>query len=328
MLNEWERGRINPRGGCQCKVPGLALLDLLNNGKDSCDVSSSEFTPEDSAEFEIGGAKLLLTTDTSPIAGHDPEDGGYILALHAFNDVYARGGIPVAALLTLMVEADGGLDDGEALLKGVRQACVDEHVALLGGHSLTGGELLAGVSVIGTAIGTPIPKRGGQPGDAIVLSKPCGTGVSIAAARLGLTNAEEYHKAIAIMKVSNREFARSLRDVNTLACTDVSGFGLLGHLSEMLLDGVGAEISLKDVQICSQTEIPHTIWMEHNLDYASYRRRVINNCERPHLQPILFPQMNGGLMAIVPSASLSKIIGEGFFVVGRLIDRPVIKVEQ
>ena len=232
---------------------------------------------------------------------------GEIAANHALNDVFAMGGEPRHALATALVPPGPGRQVEETLfqlLAGAR-ACLDrEGVALVGGHSGEG-ELALGFSVTGEVAPERIVRKGGlEAGDALILTRPLGTGVLFAGAMRARANAAWIEAALAAMRQSNRAAAAILRDHGASAMTDVTGFGLIGHLGEMLAASLaGAELDPAAVPLypgaleLAQAGISSTLLPE-NLSLASLLRGEVD----APLRTLLFdPQTSGGLLAGVPA---------------------------
>ncbi len=133
------RQQMNIRGGCQCKIGGVALADLLEDVSTRVPGAlSANDQGEDSAHFETSANQLLLTTDLLPVVGVDMVDAGFITALHCMSDIYASGGVPKWAAVNLVVDPDVPVLIAEEILVGVFSACLQESVAVVGGHSLYG----------------------------------------------------------------------------------------------------------------------------------------------------------------------------------------------
>jgi selenide,water dikinase len=237
----------------------------------------------------------------------DPYVFGEIAANHALNDVFAMGGVPRHALATALVPPGPARQVEEALfqlLAGAR-ACLDrEGVALVGGHSGEG-ELALGFSVTGEVAPERIVRKGGlKPGDALILTRPLGTGVLFAGAMRARAKAAWVEAALAAMRQSNRAAAAILREHGASAMTDVTGFGLIGHLGEMLAASLAAaELDPAAVALYpGALELAHagisSTLLPENLTLASLLRGEVDAA----LRALLFdPQTAGGLLAGVPS---------------------------
>jgi selenide, water dikinase len=218
------------------------------------------------------------------------------------------GGVPRHALATAVVPIGAAAkveEDLFQLLSGAR-ACLDrEGVALVGGHSSEGLDLAFGLSVTGEIAQNRILRKGGlKPGDALILTRPLGTGILFAAAMRGLAAAAAVHDALAEMRRSNRKAAEVMLNHGATAMTDVSGFGLVGHLGEMLAaSGAEAELDLRaipsyaDALTQARSGIASTLLTE-NLARLTLLHGNIDAATKA----ILFdPQTSGGLLAGVPA---------------------------
>jgi len=265
--------------------------------------------PDDAAVLmPPAGRHLVETVDFFRAFIDDPYRFGEIAANHALNDVFAMGGTPRHALAIAVVPPSTPERTEEALfqlLAGAR-ACLDrESVALAGGHSSEGPELALGFSVSGEVDPARILRKGGlRAGDALILTKPLGTGILFAAAMRARAPAPAIEHALAAMRRSNRDAAEILIAHGARAMTDVSGFGLIGHLAEMLAAS-GADASLDPEAIpaypqaleLARAGIASSLLPE-NLALA----HAVRGADDPALRALLFdPQTSGGLLAGVPA---------------------------
>jgi selenide,water dikinase len=295
-------------GGCAAKVgPGplsRALARLAPARIDS--VLLGLDAPDDAAVIAPINGPLVQTVDFFRAFIDDPYVFGEIAANHALNDVFAMGGTPRHALATAVVPQGTPEKVEEALfqmLAGAR-ACLDrEGVALVGGHSGEG-ELALGFSVTGEVAPDRILRKGGlQPGDALILTRPLGTGILFAAAMRAKARAPWIAAALAAMRQSNRAAAATLIAHGAHAMTDVTGFGLVGHLGEMLAaSATDAELDLAALPLydgareLADSGIVSTLLPE-NLALAGLLRGEADAATRA----LLFdPQTSGGLLAGVP----------------------------
>jgi selenide,water dikinase len=306
-------------GGCAAKVgPGplsRALARLAPVRAD--DVVVGLDVPDDAAVIAPPvGKHLVQTVDFFRAFIDDPYVFGEIAANHALNDVFAMGGTPRHALATAVVPPGAPRQVEETLfqlLAGAR-ACLDrEDVALVGGHS-SEGELAIGFSVTGEVAPNRILRKGGlKPGDALILTRPIGTGVLFAAAMRGRARAPWIETALAEMRRSNRAAADVLLAHGATAMTDVTGFGLVGHLGEMLAaSGVSAELDLTAIPFydgardLAHAGIASTLLPE-NLTLAAILRGEVDTTTRA----LLFdPQTAGPLLAGVSSERLETCVAE------------------
>jgi len=200
-------------------------------------VVGAEFA-DDAAVVRLGadGQGLVLTTDVIAPIVDDPELFGEIAAVNALSDVYAMGGRPRFALnLVFFPDELLPLSVLHAVLRGGARACARAGVAVVGGHSVRDPELKFGLSVTGeVALSEVLSNRGARVGQALVLCKPLGTGVIGTAIKQGAASAAELAAAVASMTCLNDQALAAAREHGVTAGTDVTGFGLLGHLRNIL----------------------------------------------------------------------------------------------
>jgi len=228
-------------GGCAAKVPAAVLgrvierLQPATNGA----VMIGLDTPDDAALISFPGAPpLLQTVDFFRAMVDDPYLFGRIAATHALADIYAMGGAPESALaIATLPPARPEIVEHDLfhMLRGGLDVLEKAGAVLIGGHSAEGTELALGFAVTGRPRADKLLRKGGlRPGDRLILTKPLGTGVILAAEARGLASARIVEGAIATMIQSAAAAASCLLDHRATACTDITGFGLLGHLLEML----------------------------------------------------------------------------------------------
>jgi selenide,water dikinase len=192
---------------------------------------------------------LVQTVDFFTPIVDDPFDFGRIAATNALSDIYAMGATPVSALnLVAFSLQELGADMLRQILAGAAAVAAEARLAILGGHSIEDSEPKFGLAVTGVVHPDRIlTNAGGQPGDALVLTKPLGAGAISTAIKHGLPGAA-LGQAVELMTTLNRDAAGAARDAGTHALTDVTGFGLLGHLHELArASGVAAEVTAEAV---------------------------------------------------------------------------------
>ena len=321
---------ICENGGCLSKLGGNDLASMLKNAQmmsgEVCSSNRVNDAFDDCAIVKVGCEQLLLTTDLNHPVGHDPHLAGRIAALHAISDVYAMGGTPLFAIAQMVLDKDNPTDNGEQYMAGLYSACYEERVTIVGGHTIISDKPIIGLSVIGvpTNNGVTYGKTGCVDGDAIWISKPIGTAMVMRAYFNGLLAEADYQEAIEIMTMSNR-IALSLGDVDIHALTDVTGFGLLGHLSEMLKDGQGACIHTEAVPFLSGVkELPYlqvrTHFISENIAYLKKRRRMMAVLDSSQKLALFDPQTNGALLAVAPDSSSAVLQKHGFICIGRVVE--------
>lgn len=286
-------------------------------------------TADDAGVYKLTeDCALIQTVDFFTPIVDDPYTYGAIAAANALSDVYAMGGKPVSSLSIV-----GFPDQGEPellleILQGGADKMREAACSVVGGHSVSDAELKFGYAVTGVVH----PKRfwrnvGAQPGDTLLLSKPIGTGVIATAAKRGGATSIDIEASIASMLELNRVAADALDGLKVHACTDVTGFGLLGHLKEMCAGGeVTAVINTSSVPLLSGSlaysrEKAHSGGLKNNREFAScvveYRGDI-----HPDLDALLYdPQTSGGLLVAIDSEDSTEamIRHRGFHRIGKVI---------
>ncbi|MFP5348254.1 MAG: selenide, water dikinase SelD [Gammaproteobacteria bacterium] len=300
-------------GGCGSKVGSQiltrALARLSLPTRDDVVVGLAD--PDDAAVVRVPPGKLMVhTVDFFRALIDDPYLFGIIAAHHSLSDIYAMGATPQSALAiaTLPIAPEAKMEqDLYQLLRGATQVLADAEAALVGGHTSEGAELAFGLSVNGLADPERLLRKGGmRAGDKLILTKPLGTGTLFAADMRRQARGRWVEAAIDSMLQSNRDAAACVREYGAHACTDVTGFGLLGHLIEMTRpSNVDAEIDLSALPILDGAETTVALGILSSLapDNVRLRRalRDLEHAARHPRYPLLFdPQTSGGLLASVP----------------------------
>jgi len=266
------------------------------------------------------GRHLVQTVDYFRAFLDDPYVFGRIAANHALGDVYAMGAAPQAALaiatvpygLEVVVE-----DTLYELLSGALEVLGDAGASLVGGHSSEGKELAFGLSVNGLADAQALWRKSGmQPGERLLLTKGLGTGTLFAADMRHQAKGRWIQAAIASMVLPTRAAAQCLQRHGASACTDVTGFGLLGHLVEMTrASGVDAAIDLDALPLLAGALETIRAGVFSSLQPQNVRlRRAIRDLEAAAdhpVYPLLFdPQTSGGLLASIPARAAEGCVEE------------------
>ncbi len=334
MRTVLSRHEMSPNSGCLAKIGGLSLASLVGEAfraVPGVGVAPTEL-PEDCAVIDVAGGSLLLTTDFGPLVGPDLYRAGRIAATHAMSDVYAMGGTPIAALVMLVV--DPALPRGAAanVEAGLLAACQDDGVPIVGGHTIEGQEAMAGLSVIGVPGDRILRKSGARAGDQVMLSKPIGTGMILRAFQEGVLEFDQLDEALASMETSNRAASRAAAREGAVAVTDITGFGLLGHLAEMMAaDGLGVDLRLDSIPVLSAAQgLPPSLtrsrFIDDNLQYCRNLLQVTGLLDRARVAALLDPQTSGGLLAIVPGDGADALRQAGFAHVGEVTSEPRIDI--
>ncbi|MGF1642566.1 MAG: selenide, water dikinase SelD [Thiotrichales bacterium] len=312
-------------GGCGAKVGatllGNALARLQPITRD--DVLVGLDAPDDAAVLRVPPGKAVVhTIDFFRAFIDDPWVFGRIAANHALGDLYAMGAEAQSA--TAVATVPPGLeskveDTVYQLMAGAVSVLNEAGCALVGGHTGEVRELALGFALNGLVDATlagVMTKSGLRPGDALILTKPIGTGTLLAAHARLRAEGRWIDAALASMQVSNRAAADYLRAHGARACTDLTGFGLLGHLVEMTKpSGVDAEIELDALPVLEGAEETVAAGILSSLQPANNRlRRALRNQETALAHPrypLLFdPQTAGGLLAGVPEAAVAACLAE------------------
>ncbi len=202
--------------------------------------------PDDAGVYRItDDIALIQTVDFFTPIADDPYRFGQIAVANALSDVYAMGGRPVTAMnLVAFPVKDMDLAILRRILEGGIEKMAEAGVSLVGGHSVEDKELKYGLSVTGVVHPDRIlTKKGFRPGDKMILTKPLGTGIINTAIKAGMASAEIIEQVTENMARLNRDAAEVMLNYRVRACTDVTGFGLLGHLCEMVVDsGLGLRV--------------------------------------------------------------------------------------
>lgn len=241
-------------GGCGCKIAPDVLQEILRHtpaAQGSAALLVDAATSDDAAVYRISDdVALIATTDFFMPIVDDPFDFGRIAATNALSDVYAMGGRPIFSLAIV------GMPIGKMstrtisqILEGGRSVCEAVGAPVAGGHSIDSAEPIYGLAALGLAHPERILRNtGAQAGDVLILGKPLGVGVFSAALKQGVLSDDGYALMIASTTLANFPGAELPEIDGVHAVTDVTGFGLLGHLSEMCVGGgVSASINESDV---------------------------------------------------------------------------------
>jgi selenide,water dikinase len=239
--------------GCGCKIAPDRLGEVLAGMPPEADpdlLVGNELS-DDAAVYRIGpGQAVVHTADFFTPIVDDPYDFGRIAATNALSDVYAMGGRPILAINLVAFSLDElGGDVLAEILRGGRDVVHAAGAVVGGGHSIEDAEPKYGMAVTGLV--DPelmLTNAGGRPGDALVLTKPLGAGLISTAAKRGFAGDELVARSVEVMTTLNAEGARAAVEAGASAATDVTGFGLLGHLHELALaSGSAAEVDASAV---------------------------------------------------------------------------------
>lgn len=334
--------QFSPGAGCGCKIAPRDLQAILE--------SEISFTPnknllvgyetkDDAAVYDLGnGTALISTTDFFTPIVDDPYDFGRIAATNAISDVYAMGGTPLMAISILGWPLEK-LPHAVArkVIEGARKVCNDAGIALAGGHSINISDPVFGLAVSGI-VPTPYIKqnRTATAGSKLFLTKPLGIGIVTTAEKKGLVTDTHRQQALTLMTTLNNAGTSYSKLDGVKAMTDVTGFGLLGHLLEICQgSGLSAKIDFENIPLIEginyyveQKAIPGGTFR----NWKSYGEYVGPITE---LQKMILcdPQTSGGLLVAVAPGScndfitVSKQINQPIWEIGEITDKADVGVE-
>lgn len=303
-------------GGCGAKVGATILQRALGNlhPVQRGDVLIGLKDPDDAAVVRVPpGMAIVHSVDFFRAFVDDPYIFGKVAANHALGDIWAMGGQAqsATAICTVPPGMDAKVEDALfQMMTGALEVLNEADCSLVGGHTGEGKELALGFAINGLIEDNPaaILRKGGmKPGDVLILTKPIGTGTLFAAKDRLFAKGRWIDAALQSMVVSNRVGARVLRDHGATACTDLTGFGLLGHLVEMTRPSeVDAEIYMDALPLLDGAQECVSAGITSSLQSANVRlRRALRNQDQfvkhPRYPLIFDPQTAGGLLASVPA---------------------------
>ena len=262
-----------------------------------------------------GGSALVQTVDFFTPIVDDPYIYGEIAAANSLSDIYAMGGRPVTALAIAAFPKDGlDRDVMNAVFRGGFDTLRSAGVSLLGGHTVQDPEIKFGYAVTGAIDPDRIlSNAGAKPGDALFLTKPLGTGVIATAIKFDRVAQDAMAGAIRSMRTLNRAAADAMTSVEGVsACTDITGFGLIGHASEMAaaskvtitLDSAGLPLLPGALQLVSRNK---TGGMKTNREYFSPWARIAAAVDPGIVDLAYDPQTSGGLLIAVSAAAAGRL---------------------
>lgn len=307
-----EDGRLFCKGGgCTAKLGPKALstvLQKLSRGPVDANLLVGFDSSDDAAVYRLSAdLAMVQTLDFFPPMVEDPYIFGQIAAANALSDIYAMGGEVKTALNIVCFPEAGDLNILGEILQGGNAKVIEAGGVLAGGHSIADPEIKYGLSVTGVVHPDHIyTNNGGRAGDVLILTKPLGTGIICTARRIGEASEAAMAAAVCSMTTLNKYAAEIMKQYEVHACTDVTGFGLIGHLGEMLNPGLTA-ILFGDQIPCIPEARAYA--GDFFLTAAGQRNRnhakgwVDFRCQDFALEEMLFdPQTSGGLlMAVAPA---------------------------
>lgn len=320
MENEVKLTKLASCAGCGAKVGAGTLCNLLTGFQTHYDANLlvGYDKSDDASVYRVSDELAIVqTTDFFPPIVDDPFMYGQIAATNALSDVYAMGGEPKLALNIMCIPEKMDKETVQEILRGGYAKAYEAGAIITGGHTIHGAEPIYGLAVTGFVQPENVwTNSGAQHGDVLLLTKPLGVGILTTAAKAGLVEQELLDKLYVQMSTLNKYAHDVLVNYSVHACTDVTGFALLGHSLEMA-QGSGVTVHLKAQAVPYHEEayemadmgfIPAGAY--RNRDFAEAGVRVVGEVARA-LQDIFYdPQTSGGLLCAVPAVEAEVCLAE------------------
>ncbi len=304
-------------GGCGAKVGRDALEGALSELPATTRPDISPLPGDDAALMQTGGAQQVLTTDHLSAVVEDPVLMARIAAVHALGDIWAMGASPQAAVLSLTLPRMSAPLQRRTLSEitiTVADVLTEAGAALVGGHTTQGSGLTIGLSATGLCDATPVTLAGAQAGDSILLTKPIGSGTILAAEMRRLARGEDVLACYDSMVQPQTRTSEGLRAAH--AMTDVTGFGLAGHLAGICAaSSLAATVRLDDVPLLpgalalAEQGVRSTLYPDNRADPR------VTASETARAALMFDPQTCGGLLAVVSPALAQDAVRAGIGVV-------------
>jgi selenide,water dikinase len=307
-------------GGCGCKIAPAVLSEILAAAPIRAlppELMVGTETADDAAVYRLNDSQALVaTTDFFTPIVDDPYDFGRIAATNAISDIYAMGGRPIMALAVVGMPLDKlPLEIVGRILQGGESVCAAAGIPIAGGHSIDVLEPIYGLVALGLVHPDKVKKNsGGRAGDALVLGKPLGVGILSAALKKGALSTDGYRQMIEHTTRLNTPGPRLAEMPAVHALTDVTGFGLAGHLLEICRGSkVGATLRFKDLPLIDQavelaqqgvaTGASNRNWKSYGADidlpegFPEWRQKLITD-----------PQTSGGLLVACDPEAVAAVL--------------------
>ncbi len=307
-MNEIKLTQYSHGSGCGCKIAPAVLQQILsqkNNSVKNKKLLKGNESNEDAAVYDLGnGQALISTTDFFTPIVDDALDFGRIAAANSLSDVYAMGGKPIFALAVLgwpVEKLDASI--AALVLKGAEEICEQAGIPIAGGHSIDSPEPIFGLCVNGlTEISKIKYNHTAQAGDLIYLTKKIGTGIISATAKRGAVEENDLRQAITQM-IQLNSIGEKIGDLKYVHCmTDITGFGLIGHLLEMANGAnLSAEINYQNILLLEGVKdyASKFIYPDNTMRNWSAYQNQVEGINGESLLTLCDPQTNGGLMIAV-----------------------------
>jgi selenide,water dikinase len=307
-------------GGCSKKGPAKQLRELLNavqsaHASSHLEEISANFP--DTGVYKANGLTLLSSVDVVLPMTLSPADFGKITVCHVLSDIYAGGALPLFALCILGIP--GGMSaasrESVQVMTAASEQLSAEGTVLVGGHTMTDQEdFYLGFCAVGKPIGAaPFVQVNAQPGDRLILTKPLGTSIATARWKLEQSSEMDHADVLRGMLLSNRKAAIFLAGYELSACTDVTGYGFLGHLYNILFASKVASVINLSMLPCYESilKVTHpseSRQMWHNKEYVKGELTLQATVD-PLMDSLLFDsQVSGGLLICVKPKDVEEIL--------------------
>ena len=294
----------------------------------SLDVLVGFETSDDAGVFRLDNETALVQTVDffTPIAD-EPEIYGRIAAVNSMNDIYAMGGTPISALSIVCYPQKGDWEVLGSILLGGQKALNEENVVVLGGHSVDDQEIKFGYAVTGIIEPNKIVKNSGaKAGDVLVLTKPIGTGVISTGIKFGKASCAAKDAALKTMTTSARKASKVMQSIGAHGCTDITGFGLLGHGYEMA-KASNITLKIKSAEVPLLQDVLELIEQKmltrgdrNNRDYVGETIKFDRSISKEMQSALFDPQTAGGLLISLKAEKAEDFIEqvEGAKIIGRV----------
>ena len=307
-------------GGCGCKIAPGILADILKNSTGfpvPKELMVGIETSDDAAVYKLNDEQALIaTTDFFMPIVDDPYDFGRIAATNAISDVYAMGGTPIMALALVGMPINKlPIETIGLIIKGGQSICAEAGIPIGGGHTIDSVEPIYGLVVMGLVHPSKIKRNAdARAGDVLILGKPLGVGILSAALKKDALDAAGYATMISSTTKLNKPGIALSNLAGVHALTDVTGFGMLGHLLEMARGaGLTAKLSMSKIPLLAnvhQLASSGFITGASERNWAGYGHDVVLGKDISAVQKALLtdPQTSGGLLVACDPASVAEVL--------------------
>ena len=338
-LTEYSHG-----AGWACKLSQKELAQVLTHFRQQNNSNTSQIlvgldSPDDGGVIDIGnGIRIVQTVDFFTPILDNPFDWGRVAAANALSDIYAMGGTPISSLqLVSWPREDLSFEILSEVIKGGLETMQSAGCNIIGGHSIDDKEPKYGFAVTGIINDVIYKKRNLQVGDKLFLTKPLGSGIISSAIKKNIASEKAISEATEVMTTLNDKALEAARELNANAITDVTGFGLLGHLIEMIGDSeVTVNIYLDNVPVIEHAKeyFNNGVYPSGSKrNYDSAKENIIYNDDQESFVKILSDaQTSGGLLISAPNDNsidlddISDRLGLNIWEIGDIVSRYKNKV--